>query len=284
MSETNDDVRAQKGGAAQNSSIPKNVAAPRENFILPQTEATVQKIIGGAQAFFVWARMGLYALYFLWALIRVFVYAEFFRLNLVIAAVAFALALFYFLENLLGVRFLKAASVALKIVWRLASLCMAVFLFKGLLDFAVLAEKPDTAKYDHLAFPQADRWGLVFPADDPLAKKTAVTADDLKGLPLFCSEQSWRVDIPGWAGDRMADLRLEGSFRLSYNGSMFALEGLGYLLTFDHLIDTSPGSGLVFRPLSPALETKLYLIWKKYQPLSPISERFLEHLKRSFET
>ncbi len=155
---------------------------------------------------------------------------------------------------------------------------------KGLLDFAVLAEKPDTDKYDHLAFPQADRWGLVFPADDPLGKKETVTAEDLRGLPLFCSEQSWRVDIPGWAGDRMADLRLEGSFRLSYNGSMFALEGLGYLLTFDHLIDTSPGSGLVFRPLSPALETKLYLIWKKYQPLSPISERFLEHLKRSFET
>ena len=72
-----------------------------ENFILPQTEATVQKIIGGAQAFFVWARMGLYALYFLWALIRVFVYAEFFRLNIVIAAAAFALALFYFLENYL---------------------------------------------------------------------------------------------------------------------------------------------------------------------------------------
>ena len=155
---------------------------------------------------------------------------------------------------------------------------------KGLLDFAVLAEKPDTDKYDHLAFPQADRWGLVFPADDPLGKKEAVTAEDLRGLPLFCSEQSWRVDIPGWAGDSMADLRLEGSFRLSYNGSMFAREGLGYLLTFDRLIDTSPGSGLVFRPLSPALETKLYLIRKKYQPLSPISERFLEHLKRSFET
>ena len=155
---------------------------------------------------------------------------------------------------------------------------------KGLLDFAVLAEKPDTDKYDFLPFPRADVWGLVFPADDPLGKKEAVTAEDLRGLPLFCSEQSWRVDIPGWAGDRMAVLRLEGSFRLSYNGSMFAREGLGYLLTFDRLIDTSPGSGLVFRPLSPALETKLYLIRKKYQPLSPISERFLKHLKRSFET
>ncbi len=153
---------------------------------------------------------------------------------------------------------------------------------KGLLDFAVLAERPDTVKYDYLVFPQADVWGLVFPAEDPLAKKKAITAADLVGLPLFCSEQSWRSDIPRWCGDQMQNLRLEGSFRLSYNGSLFAKEGLGYLLTFEHLVDTSPGSGLVFRPLTPRLENKLYLIWKKYQTPSPIAERFLKHLKASF--
>ena len=69
---------------------------------------------------------------------------------------------------------------------------------------------------------------------------------------------------------------------MSYNGSMFAKEGLGYLLTFDHLIDTSADSGLVFRPLSPRLETKLYLIWKKYQIFSPIAERFLRKMQESF--
>ena len=153
---------------------------------------------------------------------------------------------------------------------------------KGLLDFAALAETPDNTKYEALVFPRADVWGLVFPADDPLEKKKAITVDDLIGLPLFCSEQSWRNDIPRWCGDRMKELRLEGSFRLSYNGSMFAREGLGYLLTFDRLIDTSSGSGLVFRPLSPTLENKLYLAWKKYQALSPIAERFLKHLQTSF--
>ena len=153
---------------------------------------------------------------------------------------------------------------------------------KGLLDFAVLVEEPDRARYESLLFPQADVWGLVFRADDPLAKKESITADDLTGLPLFCSEQSWRNDIPRWCGDRMQELRLEGSFRLSYNGSMFAREGLGYLLTFDHLVDTSPDSGLVFRPLYPKLENSLYLIWKRYQALSPIAERFLKHLQTSF--
>ncbi len=153
---------------------------------------------------------------------------------------------------------------------------------KGLLDFSVLAEKPDTGKYDYLVFPQADVWGLVFPADDPLAQKETITVDDLVGLPLFCSEQSWKNDIPRWCGERIRELQLEGSFRLSYNGSMFAREGLGYLLAFDHLIDTSQDSGLVFRPLSPKLENKLYLIWKKYQPVSPIADRFLKHLQVRF--
>ena len=153
---------------------------------------------------------------------------------------------------------------------------------KGLLDFSVLAEMPDTAKYDYLVFPSADVWGLVFPKDDPLSEKKVITVDDLAGLPLFCSEQSWINDIPRWCGDRMQDLRLEGSFRLSYNGSLFAREGLGYLLTFDHLIDTSPSSGLVFRPLEPRLENRLYLIWKKYQMLSPIADRFLQHLQSCF--
>ena len=153
---------------------------------------------------------------------------------------------------------------------------------KGLLDFAVLAETPDPRKYEALAFPEADRWGLVFPASDPLARKDAIRAEDLIGLPLFCSGQGWEKDIPLWAGEQMGKLRLEGSFRLSYNASLFAREGLGYLLTFDRLVDTSPGSGMVFRPLTPPLETKLYLVWKRYQTFSPIAERFLEQLRISF--
>lgn len=80
----------------------------------------------------------------------------------------------------------------------------------------------------------------------------------------------------------MDELHLEGSFRLSYNGSMFVKEGLGYLLTFEHIIDTSQNSGLTFRPLTPKLETKMFLIWKKNQVFTPIAERLLKKLKNSF--
>lgn len=153
---------------------------------------------------------------------------------------------------------------------------------KGLLDFAVLAETPDPSKYESIIFPESDIWGVVMPGDVPLAKKKTIKVDDLIGLPLFCSGQSWINDIPGWAKDKMDKLHLEGSFRLSYNASLFAKEHLGYLLTFDKLVDTSAESGLVFRPLTPKLETKLYLVWKKYQTFSPIAERFLKQIRQAF--
>ena len=153
---------------------------------------------------------------------------------------------------------------------------------KGLLDFLVLAELPDSRRYEYLAFPEKDVWGLVIPEEDLLAEKDVIRTEDLKGLPLFCSEQAWNGDIKMWAGSSFSKMKLEGSFRLSYNGSIFVREGLGYLLTFRHLIDTSKENGLVFRPLEPALKTALYIAWNRYQTFTPIAERFLQQLRESF--
>lgn len=153
---------------------------------------------------------------------------------------------------------------------------------KGLLDFAVICELPNERKYDYVLFPEADYFGAVMPTNSALAKRERVTAADLAELPLFCSEQSWENDIRPWAKEQFVRFRLEGSFRLAYNGSMFAREGLGILLTLNNLIDTSPDSGLTFRPLSPHLEMKMYLIWNRYQSFTPIAERFLRQIRASF--
>ena len=153
---------------------------------------------------------------------------------------------------------------------------------KGLLDFAVICETPDEKKYRHILFPECDHFGAVFSPASPLAQKERITAEDLAGLPLFTSEQSWENDIRPWAKEAFSALRLEGSFRLAFNGSLFAREGLGVLLTLNNLIDTSPESGLLFRPLYPRLEMKMYLIWNKYQSFTPIAERFLKQIRNSF--
>ncbi len=108
----------------------------KENFLLPKTEASIQKIIGIAQCFFIFSRMSLYALYFIYSLVRVFVYKNYFWINVSLSAVAFVLALFYFLNYFSEIEFHPKLELAFKILWRLASLALAVFMFKNLVDFA----------------------------------------------------------------------------------------------------------------------------------------------------
>ena len=154
---------------------------------------------------------------------------------------------------------------------------------KGILDFAIIVETPDYNRYNSIEFPETDHWGIVVARSHPLAQKERITVEDLIGYPLFCSEQSWKADIPKWAGERMEQLILEGSFQLSYNASIFAAENLGILLTFDKLINTGSESPLKFIPLSPVLENKMYLVWKKHQVFSSIAKHFLAKLQKDLK-
>ena len=152
----------------------------------------------------------------------------------------------------------------------------------GLFDFAFLVESPNLSKYNYLEVPAADTWGVVMRKNDPLAQKDLIRIDDLIGLDLICSEQAMQVDIPRWCGEKADLLNLTGTVNLIYNGAVFVREGLGYLLSFDKLADTSAESELTFRPLEPTLETRMYLVWKKYQVFSPAAEVLLEEMKAQF--
>ncbi len=153
---------------------------------------------------------------------------------------------------------------------------------RGLLDLAFIVEPPDLSRYNYIEIPGADVWGVIMRRDSPLAEKTAVRSDDLLGLPLICSDQAMRVDIPRWCGEKADGLNFTGTVNLCYNGSVFVREGLGYMLSFNGIIDTSAESGLCFRPLEPPLETKMYVIWKKYQMFTPIAEMLLKDLENYF--
>ncbi len=147
---------------------------------------------------------------------------------------------------------------------------------RGLLDFAFIVEPPNLSKYNYIEVPGSDKWGVVMRKDSPLAGKQKICVKDLYGLPLICSEQAMKVDIPRWCGEKTDELNLSGTLNLTYNGSIFVKEGLGYMLSFDRLSNTSSESDLCFRPLEPPLETKMYIIWKKYQVFSPIAKLLLK--------
>lgn len=151
----------------------------------------------------------------------------------------------------------------------------------GLFDFAFLVEPPDLSKYNYLEVPHSDVWGIVMRRDSPLAEKEYICVDDLCGLDIICSSQAMQTDIPRWCGEKTDTLSLLATLNLVYNGAVFVREGLGVMFSFDKLANTD-GGALCFRPLSPKLETKMYVVWKKYQVFTPAAKMLLDEMKERF--
>lgn len=150
---------------------------------------------------------------------------------------------------------------------------------RGLLDFAVIVHEVDLSKYNYLELPAVDRYGVLMRKDSPLASRETVRIDELLDVPLICSRQGMTEDYPKVFQEKTDALHVVATYNLAYNAGILVREGVGYALTFDKLADTSAESELTFRPLEPILETKMYMVWKKYQVFSPASEKFLQQLK-----
>lgn len=92
--------------------------------------------------------------------------------------------------------------------------------------------------------------------------------------------QSAKMDLPRWCSDNLDRLNILATFNLCNNGAVFVREGLGVELTFEKLVETNAESDLCFRPITPPLHTKMYVIWKKYQIFTPVANLLLEEIKK----
>ena len=155
---------------------------------------------------------------------------------------------------------------------------------RGLLDFGVVIDPADLHKYDFLRIPGSDSWGLLMPADHPLAAKEAVTPGDLDGVLLLVSRQSMVAgDLARWLGGDFDRLEIAATYNLVFNAAIMVEQGMGCALTLDHLVGSMDVGGLCFRPLAPKVESGLNLVWKKYQVFSPAAEAFLRGVREAFE-
>ncbi len=152
----------------------------------------------------------------------------------------------------------------------------------GILDFAVIVQDVDLTKYNYLELPYADTWGVIMRKDSPLAGQEAVRMEDLLELPLICSRQGMKADYPKFFREKVDALHVVATFNLIYNATVLVREGLGYALSFDKLADTGTDSELCFRPLSPSLTSRMYVVWKKYQLFSPAAQLLIEELKERY--
>lgn len=154
---------------------------------------------------------------------------------------------------------------------------------KGLLDFGLLIQPTDVAKYQSLHLPAKDIWGVLMRKDSPLADKKSISPMDVWGLPLITSRQRLiNGSMAKWMKTDYEKLHIVATYNLIYNASIMVEEGLGYALCLDRLVNTTGNSVLCFRPFEPRLESGLDIVWKKYQVFSKAAELFLERIKRVF--
>ena len=152
---------------------------------------------------------------------------------------------------------------------------------KGLIDFGILLDPRDLSKYDYLRIPEKDVWGVLMRRDAPLAQKDAIRPEDLWDKPLILSRQHREGSaLSLWLNRSEADLRIVATYSLLYNGSILVDEGIGYAITLDKILNTQ-GSNLCFRPLTPALQAELCIVWKKYQVFTKAAELFLHAVHKS---
>ncbi len=150
---------------------------------------------------------------------------------------------------------------------------------KGLIDFGLLMQPADLSKYENIRLPYKDRWGLIMHKDHPLAQKEYIVPEDLSGVPVVQSRHSlpksylteWYKGVNG--------INVIGTYNLLHNAAYIAENKIGCVLCFDRLINTTGECNLAFRPLKPAIEVELDVVWKKYQVFSKPAQIFLKFLQ-----
>ena len=160
---------------------------------------------------------------------------------------------------------------------------------KGTLDFGVLIQPVNIAKYNFVNLPDKEVWGVVMRKDSSLARKKSITKQNLLDVPLICSRQvvqrlSQRNEYSEWFGEDGARLNIAATYNLIYNAALMVEEGIGYAITLDKLVNVTEHSDLCFRPLTPRVEASLNVVWKKYQVFSAAAELFLERIREKFNT
>ena len=152
----------------------------------------------------------------------------------------------------------------------------------GTVDFAVIIGNVPLANYASLTLPERDTWGILMPANDPLAQKAVIKPGDLQGRSLLNSQQAQKMHLfQNWLGNYYDSVNFIGSYNLNFNGTLMVKNHAALMLTLDKLADTSKNSGITFRKLQPELQQAIKVVWKREVNLSPVAELFLKLLQES---
>lgn len=151
---------------------------------------------------------------------------------------------------------------------------------RGLVDIGLLLEPIDIEKYDFIRLDMKERWVVLMRPDSPLAEKDSVTAKDLSESPLILPRRlRVQSELASWFGDYYENLNALFTGNLSTNGAIMVSQGLAYSVVVEGSVPFWDQSKITYRPLYPELTATSVLAWKRGQPFSLATTKFIEHIK-----
>lgn len=156
---------------------------------------------------------------------------------------------------------------------------------KGLIDIGIILEPIDIEKFDFIRFEKKERWVVLIKADDPLAKKEAITVDDLKSKPLILPRRAnVQNELAAWFGDAFQDAKILFTSNLCINSAFMVQAGLGYAIVIGGPAKLLDKNEIVARPLKPDFASNSIFAWKKSKPFSLPVTKFIELIKEIFKS
>ncbi|MGN0844421.1 MAG: LysR family transcriptional regulator [Kiritimatiellia bacterium] len=148
----------------------------------------------------------------------------------------------------------------------------------GTIDLCLLIGSMPFEGLEFLVFPQKHRWGIILRSDDPLANRKAIRVKDLFGKPLIVPRQK-SAHLESWIGESVSNLTIAGTYNLLYNAMFMVRASLGFAVCIDNLFQGEFQNELVFRPFMPALQTNVYLSWRKGVETSPATRALIDAIR-----
>lgn len=152
----------------------------------------------------------------------------------------------------------------------------------GLTDVGLLLEPVEIDRYEYIRMPTTERWVVTMAPDAPLTVKSAVTPEDLRGLPLILPRRSnARNVVVNWLGRCYDPQQVLFTSNLSVNSSVMVASGLAYSLNIEGTLRNWNPATIAYRPLDPPLQTSSVLAWRREQPFGLAAEKFIDYVKES---
>lgn len=150
---------------------------------------------------------------------------------------------------------------------------------KGLLDAGLLLGDDFRERYDYIPTGMYDTFGLLVPADSPIAGRKSIQPDELCSMPIILSAQTVSDSRMQGLVD-MQKLNVAGTYNLITNATYMVEAGLGYALCLAELVNTD-NRNLKFIPVDSEFRYYAYLVTKKHayfsKPAKIVISKVREH-------